>query len=371
MSTITISHPEIGALKSEIDTPALCVDLGVLDSNIDSMAATCSSHNVAWRPHCKCHKSSVIAKKVIEAGAIGITCAKLGEAEVMAAGGVSDLLIANMIVGQPKLDRLVQLRRVADPIVCIDHPDQAKALSEAMSRADLKLRTIAEVDIGLNRVGIAPGEQTVSLAKRLAELPGLTFSGIMGYEGHLLTVEDQQEKTTRIHEALDTLVECKSDIESVGIDCEIVSCGGTGSYFISVLHPGITEVQAGGGIFMDAFYRNICQVPELQYAVTVTTTVVSRPTRDRAIIDAGRKTLNQELHKPLVAGRQDITVEQLSAEHGRLDLLDTAQDLKIGDRLELIPGYVDFTNMLHNFFYVFRDNRLEAIWPIEARGMVR
>jgi len=220
LSTITISHPEIGALKSEIDTPALCVDLGVLDSNIDSMAATCSSHNVAWRPHCKCHKSSVIAKKVIEAGAIGITCAKLGEAEVMAAGGVSDLLIANMIVGQPKLDRLVQLRRVADPIVCIDHPDQAKALSEAMSRADLKLRTIAEVDIGLNRVGIAPGEQTVSLAKRLAELPGLTFSGIMGYEGHLLTVEDQQEKTTRIHEALDTLVECKSDIESVGIDCE-------------------------------------------------------------------------------------------------------------------------------------------------------
>jgi len=366
-----MKHPEIGTLKNDIDTPILCVDLDRLESNIRSMADTCKSHGVAWRPHCKCHKSSIIAKMQIDAGAIGITCAKLGEAEVMAAGGVNDLLIANLIVGQQKLDRLVELRRIADPVVCVDHLDQAQAFSAAISKGGLNLRTIIEVDIGLNRVGVEPGAATVQLAQQLSDMPGIEFSGIMGYEGHLLTVEDQQEKTTRIHQALDTLVQCKNEIESAGIECEIVSCGGTGSYFISVEHPKITELQAGGGIFMDAFYRNICQVPDLQYAVTVTTSVVSRPTRDRAIIDAGRKTLNQELHRPLVKDHDDITVEQLSAEHGRLQLANAAQELRIGDRLELIPGYVDFTSMLHNFFYVFRNDRLEAVWPIEARGMVR
>ncbi len=366
-----MSEPKIGCTKDDLDTPALCIDLDVLDRNIRSMAATCASKGVQWRPHSKCHKSPIIANKEIAAGAIGVTCAKLGEAEVMAAGGVNDILIANLIVGEKKLKRLVELRRTTDPVVCVDHVSQAEAMSRAMSDAGLELRVILEVDIGLQRVGVAPDAASVALARQVAELPGLKFSGIMGYEGHLLRVADPDEKRRRIHESLDVLVATKDAIERAGLPCEIVSCGGTGSYFISVDHVGITELQAGGGVFMDAFYRHVCLVPALEYAVTVLTTVVSRGAPDRAVIDSGRKTLNQELHMPLVAGRDDITVEALSAEHGKLKLAPSAEGLQIGDRLELIPGYVDFTTVLHDHFYVFQHGRLVAIWPIEGRGKIR
>ena len=143
--------PALGTLKSEIDTPALCVDLDAMERNIAAMSQACREHGIDWRPHSKCHKSPLIAHKVIASGAIGMTCAKLGEAEVMAAGGVQDILIANLIVGPKKVARLVELRRQCDPIVCVDHLDQAKAFSEAMSAAGLSLRVIIEVDIGLGR----------------------------------------------------------------------------------------------------------------------------------------------------------------------------------------------------------------------------
>jgi D-serine deaminase-like pyridoxal phosphate-dependent protein len=243
-------------------------------------------------------------------------------------------------------------------------------LNEAMLRAGLRLRVLIEVDIGLRRTGVSPGPDMLRLAQRVKEMQGLTFSGLMGYEGHLLTIADPGEKSSRIHEALDLLVSSAEVLRDAGIACPIVSCGGTGSFFISVQHPGITEVQAGGGIFMDAFYRDICRVPELEYAVTIHCCVVSRPAADRAVVDAGRKTLNQELRMPLVAGRPGIRVEALSAEHGRLSL-EAGEDLQIGQRLDLIPGYVDFTTVLHDHFCCFRGGRLEAIWPVEARGAIR
>ena len=365
-----MTQPQIGCTKDDLDTPALCIDLDVLDRNIKSMAETCSSHGVQWRPHCKCHKSPMIANKQIQAGAIGITCAKLGEAEVMAAGGIQDMLIANLIVGEKKLRRLVELCRQANPVVCVDHISQAEAFNRVMTEAGLQLRVILEVDIGLERVGVLP-EKSVELAKQVVELPGLKFSGIMGYEGHLLRVQDPVEKREKIHAALDVLIGTRDAIAEAGIACEIVSCGGTGSYFISVEHDGITELQAGGGIFMDAFYRYGLNVPALEYAITVLTTVVSRGAPDRAIVDSGRKTVHTDFHEPLVKGRDDMTVEALSAEHGKLKLEESAQDLRIGDRLELVPGYVDFTSVLHDNFYVFQDDKLVDIWPIEGRGKLQ
>ncbi|MBW3596984.1 MAG: DSD1 family PLP-dependent enzyme [Planctomycetes bacterium] len=363
--------PPLGATKDDLDTPALCIDLDAMEANVRLAVETCRRHGVAWRPHAKCHKSPAIARKLVEAGAIGVTCAKLGEAEVFGEAGVRDLLIANLVVGPHKVRRLVELRRKADPIVCIDHIEQAEPIARAMAEAGLELRVIIEVDIGLNRVGVACGEPAVRLARQAAELPGLTLAGVMGYEGHLLTVPDPQEKARRIREALNRLVAMRGALEQAGLPCEIVSCGGTGAFFHSVTQPGITELQAGGLIFSDAFYRNVCQVPEFQFALTVLTTVVSRPAPDRAIIDAGRKTLNPELHKPLVAGRDDITVEQLSAEHGKLRLAPSAEDVRIGDRLELVPGYGDLTTVLHDRFYAFRAGRLEAVWPLEARGRLQ
>jgi len=363
--------PPLGCRKDEVDTPTLCVDLEAMERNLKAIVATCREHGVNWRPHTKCHKSPVIAQKLLDAGAIGITCAKLGEAEVMAAGGIRDILIANLIVGPRKMARLVDLRRRADPLVCIDHIDQATALSHAMSRAGLSLRVLIEVDIGLERVGVAPGKPTQELAERIGELSGLTLAGIMGYEGHLLRLEAGAEKAAKIHAALQLLSDTRQQLEEAGWPCEIVSCGGTGSFKYAVQAPGITEVQAGGGMFMDAFYRHGCHVAEWDYALTIVTTIVSRPTPERAIIDAGRKTLDGNLHPPLIVGRNDIKVEALSAEHGKLRLEPSAQHLRIGDRLELVPGYSDMTCVLHDHFLGFRGDRLEVIWPLVGRGKLQ
>ena len=363
--------PPLGCSQDDVDTPALCVDLDAMEANIASMIGTCRQHGVGWRPHTKCHKSPLIAKKLLAAGALGITCAKLGEAEVMAAGGVHDILIANMIVGPQKIARLVELRRHADPVVCVDDIEQAQAFSSAMAAAGLSLRVIIEIDIGLERVGAPPREPSVELARQIHALPGLTFAGIMGYEGHLLRLPPGDDKRRQIHAALKLLAETKELIVAAGIPCGIVSCGGTGSFKYAVEAPGITELQAGGGMFMDAFYRHGCHIDEWQYALTVLTSIVSRPAPDRAIIDAGRKTMDASTHVPLVVGRDDIEVGPLSAEHGQLNLQPSAQDLKIGDRLEIIPGYSDMTCVLHNHFLGFRNGNLEVIWPLEGRGRLQ
>ncbi|MFV1964269.1 MAG: DSD1 family PLP-dependent enzyme [Pirellulaceae bacterium] len=363
--------PPIGCSKDNLDTPALCVDLDVMEANIRSIVAMCRKHGVNWRPHAKCHKSPAIAQKLIQAGAIGVTCAKLGEAEIFAAGGVRDMLIANMIVGPKKLARLVALRRQADPIVCADHSDQVVAFSRGMSEAGLTLRILVEVNIGMDRVGIAPGEPAIELARQVNDLPGVQLAGIMGYEGHLLTVPDPAEKETKIRESLAVLADAKRQLEQAGLPCPIVSCGGTGSFAYSIQQPEVTELQAGGCIFMDAFYRHACQVTEWDFALTVIATIVSRPTPERAVIDAGRKTMNITIHPAEFAGRNDIEIQGLHAEHGILKLAPTAQDLKIGDRLEIVPGYSDLTCVLHDHFFGFRQGKLEVIWPLQARGRLQ
>jgi D-serine deaminase-like pyridoxal phosphate-dependent protein len=357
--------------KISLDTPALCMDLDVMEANIEVMVQACRDNDIGWRPHSKCHKSAAIGQKLIEAGALGITCAKLGEAEVLGAGGIDDLLIANLIVGPTKLSRLARLCTTARPIVCIDHIDQAVPMSEVMTAEGQVVRVIFEVDIGLCRVGVLPGEPLLELAAKVAPLPGLELVGIMGYEGHLLTISDPAEKEAKIHQALGVLVDAASSLKDAGYCCDIVSCGGTGSYVYGCSHPGITEIQAGGAIMMDQFYRNQCNIQDLGNALTVLVTVVSRPTPGRAIIDAGRKTFHADSEPAVVVGRDDIHVVRLSAEHGELELEPSAQDLKIGDRLEIIPGYSDMTTVLHDQFYGFRGDYLEVIWPLEGRGRLQ
>lgn len=365
---MTAPLPPLGCLKEEVDTPALCLDLDKFEANVRRMAGICQQHGVGWRPHAKCHKSPAIAKRLIDAGAIGMTCAKLGEAEVFAAAGIRDLLIANMVVGPNKLRRLVALRRIADPIICVDHLDQVTALGGSMADEPQPLRVLIELDLGLQRVGVAPGKPALELARRIADTPGLQLAGVMGYEGHLLLLSDPAEKSREIGRAIQQLVESANLLRENRLPCPIVSCGGTGSYMVTLECPGITEVQAGGAIFMDQFYRHRCHVAEFDFALTVLATVVSRPTPDRAIVDAGRKTMNMELTLPQVLGRNDITVTSLSAEHGILRLESTATQLRIGDRLEFIPGYGDLTTVLHDRFYGFRGERLAEIWPLEGRG---
>lgn len=361
----------IGTAKRDLDTPVLCIDLDRMESNIRKMAGYCREHGVAWRPHEKCHKTPAIALKEIEAGAIGVTCAKVSEAEVMAAGGVHDILIANMIVGERKWERVAALRRHADPIVACDHFAQVEPLAAVCHRRGVEVRVIIEVNLGLDRVGVQPGKDTLELAQAISKLKGVKFAGIMGYEGHLLQVAEPAEKQKKIGAAMQTLVGCKEQIAKAGIACDIVSAGGTGSYEYTAKYPGITEIQAGGGIFMDPYYRVNCQVKELEYALTVLATVVSRPTLERAILDSGRKTLNPDIAMPVVAGHEDATVKRLSAEHLELTLGPKSQDLKIGDKVELVVGYGDFTTVLHDEFHGFRGDRLEVVWPILGRGKLQ
>ncbi len=364
--------PPLGCSLDELDTPALCIDLDVMEANIARMAAMCRQHGVGWRPHTKAMKTPELGRRLIAAGALGVTCAKLGEAEVMADGGIRDILIANQIVGPLKLRRLAELCRRADPIVAVDHADQVRAIGQAMHAAGVHVRVIVEVDIGLKRAGVLPGEPAVRLGQLAAATPGIELAGIMGYEGHLLTLEDETEKAKAIREAMAVLVGCRDDFLRAGLPCPIVSAGGTGSCAFTVACPDVTELQAGGLIFMDAFYRHKCRVTAFDFALKLLCTVVSRPTPSRAIIDAGRKSVHADNHVPLVIDHEeDIRVVRLSAEHGELQLDEPAQHLKIGDRLWLIPGYSDMTNVLHNEFYAIRGGRLEAIWPLVGRGRLQ
>jgi D-serine deaminase-like pyridoxal phosphate-dependent protein len=207
----------------------------------------------------------------------------------------------------------------------------------------------------------------VKLAQRITTAPGLRFEGLMGYEGHLLTVPDAAEKEAQIEAAIGPIVETRAALERVGIPCPTVSAGGTGSYEYTARVKGLTEIQAGGGIFMDLMYRNMCHVSDLEFALFILSTVTSRPTSNRAIIDAGRKTMNAEIHVPGIRNRPGVEVESLSAEHGILQLA-SGSELSIGERIEIIPGYGDFTTVLHNFFFGIRGGRLEVIWPLEGRG---
>jgi len=365
------AHPDVGLPVSQLDTPALCVDLDALEGNIRRMADICRAHGVDWRPHSKGHKSPEIARRQVASGAIGVTCAKLGEAEVMASGGIRDILIANQLVGPRKVRRLAKLCQIADPIVAVDHKTQVDAMSQAIAATGGRLRVIVEVDVGLARCGTTPGQATLELARLIHHAPGLELAGIMGYEGHLLTVDDLEKKEQSIREAMALLDSTRALLAEHDLPCPIVSAGGTGSYAYTVDCPGITELQAGGLIFMDVFYRDQCRVAGFAHALTIHATVVSRPTPERAIIDAGRKTMNNELEMPEVVDAPGIRVSRLSAEHGELTLAAEAQGLAIGDRVTLIPGYGDFTTVLHNEFYAVRGGQVEAVWPLAARGQLR
>ena len=366
-----MTQSQTGTHKSELDTPILCIDLDVMESNITKMADHMQSRGKDWRPHQICHKTPAIAWKQLEAGAIGVTCAKVSEAEGMAAGGIQDILIANMIVGRPKVERVAALCRRADPIVAMDHYSQAEALAEVCRERGVECRVILEVDIGLNRVGVRPGTDSLELAQGINKLDGLELVGIMGYEGHLLRVEDRDEKTEKITAAMDVLCHCRDMLLNDDLNCSIVSAGGTGSYQITSDCDGITELQAGGGIFADPMYRLQCGVEGLDYALTVLATVVSRPALDRAILDSGRKTLHPDTQMPLVKDWPDAEPVALSAEHCQIRLDGESRNWKIGDKVELVVGYADFTTVLHDQFYTFRNDVLEQTLPILGRGKLQ
>jgi D-serine deaminase-like pyridoxal phosphate-dependent protein len=365
------SRVAIGQLKQGLETPRLCVDLDRFDQNLRAMSDAIHGAGKKWRPHAKCHKSPDIARRQIEAGAIGITCAKVSEAEVFAKAGIRDILIAHLPVGPARVERIAALCRVADLIVTCDHYAQLGPLSKACIDASVTCRILVDINIGMNRTGVRPGSDTLELARAIGRFPGLKLVGVMGYEGHAMSIMDEEAKQRAVQDSLGLLARCRDQFQRNGLCCDILSAAGTGSLSYAAQCEGISELQAGGGIFGDPFYTRMPGVTGYQPALTVLTTVVSRPSLDRAVLDAGRKAITGEMHSPLVKDHFDARVVMHSAEHIVLELGSVSKDLKIGDLVELIVGYADFTTPLHDEFYCFRGDRLEGIWPIAARGMLQ
>lgn len=359
------------AFGRKLETPTLCIDLDRFESNLATMARTIRAGGKIWRPHSKCHKSPDIALRQLQAGAIGVTCAKVSEAEVFANAGIRDILIAHLPVGQTRIDRISHLCHSADVIVTCDHYAQAEPLSTICRQKGVQCRVLVDINIGMNRTGVSPGRDAVELAQAIDRLPGLKLAGIMGYEGHAMPLMDPDSKEKLIRESLDLLNQGRQQFLQAGLCCEIVSAGGTGSLTYALNCEGITELQSGGGIFGDPFYTRMPGVNGYSPALTVLCTIVSRPTLERAVLDAGRKAITAEMHPPLVKDYPDARVVMQSAEHIVLELGPDSRDLKIGDQVELIVGYADFTSLLHREFHCFRRQRLEAIWPIVARGMLQ
>lgn len=362
----------VGQPKTALDTPALMVDLDVLDRNVARMAATFRQAGVGWRPHTKGIKVPAIAHRLLAAGAFGVTCAKVSEAEVLVGAGIRDVLIANQVVGAVKTRRLAQLCTQADVVVAVDSRAGVAQLARAAREAGTAPRVVIEVDVGMDRCGVPPGEATLRLAREVADAAPLRFAGLMAWEGHTAGMRDREAKVAAIGKAVGALVETAGACRDAGLPVSIVSCGGTGTYQTTAHLAGVTEVQAGGGIYGDVHYRDDFGVDH-ECALTVLTTVVSRPRPDTVVTDGGFKTLSatHSLPQPLGFPAGAVAAVQLSAEHGRVRLHQPDETLAVGDTLELIVGYSDSTVVLHDTLYGVQGGVVRAAWPIAGRGKLQ
>jgi len=353
-------------LKRDIDTPALILDLDVVEENIRTMAEYFRTRPQKLRPHFKTPKTPEVARRQLAAGAIGITVSKLGEAEVLARAGLGPILIANQIAGRQKIDRLFAISKSVEVIIAVESEFNVRELEEGAARAGRAAGVIIEADTGMHRCGTESPDETVELARRIAR-GALRYRGIMGYEGHAVLIADRETREGFARDALGCLSRHVDALRAAGLAPEIVSAGGTGTYDIAGNWPGVTEVQAGSYVFMDGAYRIVR--PDLgRTALTLLATVISRR-GDRAIIDTGMKALSIEFGHP--RGKDlPVKVERLSEEHGTLSF--TAEcDLKAGDKIELIPSHGDTTINLHSEYHVVRGDEVVAIWPIEAARAYR
>lgn len=357
----------IGNHIDEIDTPALLIDLDALDRNISKMASFFASSRAKLRPHVKTHKCPIIAHKQIAAGAQGITCQKLGEAEVMVAAGIKDILIANQIVGKNKILRLMGIAKQSDVIVAVDNPGNVKDLSEAASYFNVQLNVIIEVDVGMTRAGVRNASEALELVKQISSAPYLNFRGIMGYEGFCVFIKNLEERRRQCLRANEILLDAKHQVEKAGIVVEIVSAGGTGTYLISGTNPEITEIEAGSYVMMDARYKDVEGVG-FEQALSILTTVNSRPDRHRAVLDTGLKAVSSEFGIPQLRNAPGTEVIQLSEEHALVEIQGTKEGLDVGDKVELIPTHGCTTINLHDIYYGVRNGVVEVVWDIPARG---
>lgn len=359
--------------EDEVDTPALVVDLDALEYNLDTMAALLAPTGVKLRAHAKTHKSPVIAKLQMARGAVGNCVQKVTEAEVLAWGGIPDILVSNEVVGAAKLARLCALARIAKVAVCADDAGQVAAIEAAAADAGVRMTVLVEIDVGAGRCGIAPGPEAVALAQRIAGSKHLIFGGLQAYHGSAQHKRTVAERRALIGGAIEASRRTIEQLRQQGLDCPIVGGAGTGTFQIEAASGVYNEMQAGSYVFMDADYaRNLDEsgalVSTFRHALFVLSTVMSQSQTGIAVLDAGHKAVAVDSGMPTVWHRPDVTYASASDEHGKLTYGSETTAPKVGEKLRLVPGHCDPTVDKFDWYVGVRNGRVECLWPVAARG---
>jgi D-serine deaminase-like pyridoxal phosphate-dependent protein len=317
-----------GMRLSNLETPALLVDLDRMEQNLATMARFFTGP-VKLRPHFKNHRVVALALRQMESGAIGLTCARLWEAEILVSHGITNILIANEIAGELMVKRFVELAREAPVIVALDNRKVVEDLTRMAQQERGRINVVVDVDLGLERCGVKPGEPALALAKTIVDL-GLNFRGLMGYEGHLQALSPGQQKDHEVRSAIERLIDSKCMIEAAGIPVEMVSCGGTGDYRIAGRVPGVTENQAGSFMLMDSWYGPFA--PDFKVALSVLATVISKTPGERIVVDSGVKALSGERGLPTIKNNPGLRLKALNAEHAVIETMNPSPEVNAGTR---------------------------------------
>lgn len=353
--------PEIGRPRDDLTTPALLLHLAQLRANLDVMAAGMHGVPTTLRAHVKVHKSPHIARMEVEYGAIGVGCATVWEAIVMARAGIEDVFVINEVVGAEKTRALALLAREARVQVAVDDAAQVDGLSRAAAAAGSTIGVLIDVDEGMHRCGVASPDEALALARRIAEAPGLMFVGLTGYEGHCSLEFDEAKRHAMAREAMAFLAGIASHLADNGLGCRIVSAAGTGTWQVTSRCPGITEIQPGSYATMDGHHHGLDA--RFGWAVSVLATVISRRS-DRIVLDAGSKTVGASGG---VLKDWDLELYRFDEEHS-IFLADQSCPLETGDRVEILCNYTPFAIGYFEAYHVIEDGRVADIWPVMPRG---
>jgi len=365
----------VGMDEADIQTPCLVLDLDALERNIIKMGQFAKDKNMRHRVHGKMHKSvdvALLQEKL--GGSCGVCCQKVSEAEAFVRGGIKDVLVSNQVRDPAKIDRLARLPKLgARAICCVDDLANIADLSAAAVKHGTQIECLVEIDCGAGRCGVQSAEDVVAIATAIDAAEGLKFAGLQAYQGAMQHLDDYQERKAKIEIAVAMVAEAVAALKSVGLECDIVGGGGTGSYYFEGESGVYNELQCGSYAFMDADYGRILDRDgnridqgEWQNALFLLTSVMSHAKADKAICDAGLKAQSVDSGLPVIFGRTDVEYIKCSDEHGVI--ADPDGVLKVGDKLKLVPGHCDPTCNVHDWYVGVRNGKVEALWPITARG---
>jgi 3-hydroxy-D-aspartate aldolase len=354
---------KLGQRLDEVDTPALVLDLDAFEGNLEVLRKKIPSR-IRVRPHAKTHKSVDIALRQVAEGAVGVCCQKVSEAQALAEGGVKDILVSNEVVGAAKIARLAAVAKITHLGVCVDDPDNLRAIAASGAQLDVYI----ELEVGMKRCGIPPGEGAVALAKEILKHRHLRFAGLHAYHGRAQHMRTMEERRKVIASASEKIILMKSLLKAEQIDCPIVTGAGSGTFMFEVESGSWDEIQPGSYIFMDADYaRNewLPPLPRFEHSLFILSTVMSRPSDAYAILDCGLKGHSVDSGMPGVWQRPGLEYTHASDEHG---FLEGASVPPLGEKVLLVPGHCDPTVNMYEWYVCIRRGRVEALWPVSARG---